>query len=319
MLAAKQILIGTRKSRLALIQAQEIKDHIINSYPEYQSNPDLVSIVKFKTTGDIVVDRSLVDIGGKGLFTKEIEEALLNNKIDIAVHSAKDMPAFYKEGLKTVAIPRRNDSRDAFISAKYSSIKDLPNGAIVGTASPRRKALILNQRPDLKIINFRGNVETRLNKLLENEVDATILAVAGLERLSINNDNIYALQHQEMLPAIGQGALIVQSKNDNQFIIDLLAKINHIPSQICVEAERYILKAINGSCNTPIAAYCHIENNKLHIKAQLSSPDGKNIYQIEGSDEICNPKKLGNDIGLEIKQHASHILQEIQRDISTAH
>jgi hydroxymethylbilane synthase len=156
-LGVKKILIGSRASKLALTQAKEVKNLILSSHPEYQKNPDLISILPFKTTGDKITNKSLVDIGGKGLFIKEIEEALSDGRIDIAVHSMKDIPAFFKENLEIFAIPKRNDHRDAFISNKYSSINDLPKNSTIGTSSPRRASLILNERPDLKIVNFRGN------------------------------------------------------------------------------------------------------------------------------------------------------------------
>ncbi|MFT6332942.1 MAG: hydroxymethylbilane synthase [Lentimonas sp.] len=309
-ISAKKISIGTRGSKLALVQAKAIKELIIHEHPEYQSSPELVSIITFKTTGDKITNKSLVDIGGKGLFIKEIEEALLLEKVDIAVHSMKDVPGFFSDGLKITAIPKRIDSRDAFIS-KYSSIQDLPKGGKVGTSSPRRAALILNQRPDLEIINFRGNVGTRLRKLEENQVDATILAVAGLERLGMKSHIASIISEEEMLPAIGQGALAIQSRNNDEFIEKILRPLNDEESEICVLAERAFLRTINGSCNTPLAAYCQIKNNQLHLQVLLASLDGEEICSTFRVGNLQDAEKMGNDAGEEIKKTGKHILDQL--------
>ena len=316
MLAPRKISIGTRGSILALMQAKEVRDQIISTHTDYQNSPHLISIVPFKTTGDKIIDRSLVEIGGKGLFIKEIEEALLNNfsgsaQIDIAVHSMKDMPSFFSDGLGIFAIPQRKDARDAFISTKYSTISNLPLHACVGSSSPRRAALILNQRPDLKIINFRGNIDTRLKKLNTNQVAATILAVAGLERISMQNHITKILDEDEMLPAVGQGALALQAKNNDDFIIKLLEPLNHLNSQICIDAERAFLKTINGSCKTPLAANCKIKNGQLHLQALLASLDGKEIYKTSRTSDLNDAVKIGNDAGKEIKIIGRHILDNL--------
>ncbi len=311
MFATQKISIGTRGSKLALTQAEEVRNLIISAYPEYQKSPDLISIIPFKTTGDKITDKSLTQIGGKGLFIKEIEEALLNKQIDIAVHSMKDMPGFFSEGLDIFAVPQRKDARDAFISNKYSSIKDLPQNATVGTSSPRRAALILNQRPDLNIINFRGNIDTRLNKLHNNQVEATILAVAGLKRINMENHITSIISEDEMLPAVGQGALALQARSDDDFIINLLKPLNDEMSNICVSAERAFLKTINGSCNTPLAAYCTIKNHQLYLQVLLSSLDGKEIYKTSRTGGLQDSIKIGNDAGFELKQKGKRILDEL--------
>jgi hydroxymethylbilane synthase len=308
MLDVREISIGTRGSKLALVQAEEVKNHILKNHPEYQKSPHLISIKTFKTTGDKVTDRSLVDIGGKGLFIKEIEEALLNKEIDLAVHSMKDMPAFFSEGLDIFAVLERQDARDAFISSKYLKLTDLPQSAVIGTSSPRRAALILHQRPDLKIINFRGNVDTRINKLEQQQADATILAVAGLNRINMHNHIKSIIPISEMLPAVGQGALALQARIGDNFMQQLLESINHQPSKVCVDAERAFLKTINGSCQTPLAAYCQIENNYLHLQALLASLDGKEIYQTSRVGSVADAIKIGNDAGEEIKKNGAHIL-----------
>ncbi len=311
MLATQKISIGTRGSKLALAQSEEVKQLIISHYPEYQKSPELISIIPFKTTGDKIIDQSLVDIGGKGLFIKEIEEALLSGRIDIAVHSMKDMPGFFSSGLDIFAIPERKDPRDAFISNQYSSIKNLPLNATVGTSSPRRAALILNQRPDLKIVNFRGNIDTRLNKLQDKQVDATILAVAGLTRIELQNRITTIIDTEEMLPAVGQGALALQARSSDQFIIKLLEPLNHQTSKICVTAERAFLKTINGSCKTPLAAYCQVQNNQLFLQVLLASLDGKTIYKTLRTGDLQDSVRIGNDAGEEIKKISKHILDNL--------
>jgi hydroxymethylbilane synthase len=305
---AKKIQIGTRGSNLALAQAHQIKELISSFNSEYQKNPDLISVVTFKTTGDKILDRSLSDIGGKGLFTKEIEEALLEEKIDIAVHSMKDMPAFCPQGLDIFAIPKREDFRDAFISKKYQSISQLPNGAVVGTSSSRRKALLLKIRPDLKVVNFRGNVNTRLEKIDKGEVDATILAVAGLKRIHKENYISSIISAEEILPAIAQGAIGVQCRINDEYVIDLVRKINDPQSSLVVSAERAFLKVIDGSCKTPIAANCQIKNNQLHLKALICRPDGGEVFETYQIGNLDEAEKIGNQAGLEIKKNAQHII-----------
>ena len=311
MLAIQKISIGTRGSKLALAQAAEVKNHILSSSSEYKNSPDLISIIPFKTTGDKIIDKNLVEIGGKGLFIKEIEEALLTKQIDIAVHSMKDMPGFFSEGLDIFAVPERQDARDAFISNQYSSIANLPDGAIVGSSSPRRAALMLHSRPDLKIVSFRGNIDTRLQKLQQKQVDATILAVAGLKRISMQNHITKIIDESEMLPAVGQGALALQARDNDDSIIKILESLNHHHSKICVDAERAFLKTINGSCKTPLAANCKIENNQLHLKVLLASLDGKEIYQTSRIGNFTDAVMIGNDAGEEIKKLGQHILDEL--------
>ncbi|MES2677354.1 MAG: hydroxymethylbilane synthase [Pseudomonadota bacterium] len=311
MLATRKISIGTRGSKLALTQAEEVKKLITSFYPEYQNSPQLISIIPFKTTGDKIIDKSLVDIGGKGLFIKEIEEALLDQRIDIAVHSMKDMPGFFSSGLDIFAVPERKDPHDGFISNQYSSIKNLPFGATIGTSSPRRAALILNQRSDLKIVNFRGNIDTRLSKLQDQQVDATILAVAGLTRIDLQNRITAIIDTQEMLPAVGQGALALQARSDDEFMIKFLEPLNHSISTICVAAERAFLKTINGSCKTPLAAYCQVQNNQLFLQVLLASLDGREIYKTSRTSDLKDSIRIGNDAGEEIKKIGKHILDNL--------
>ncbi|MFT5703389.1 MAG: hydroxymethylbilane synthase [Rickettsiales bacterium] len=311
MTAVRKILIGSRASKLALSQANEVKNLIISSHKEYQNYPDLISIISFRTSGDKIINRSLIEIGGKGLFIKEIEEALSKGQIDIAVHSMKDVPGFFQDNLDILAIPQRNDAHDAFISNKYSSISNLPLNASVGTSSPRRAALILNQRPDLKITNFRGSIGTRLNKLQENQVSATILAVAGLNRTNLEGHIASIISEEEMLPAVGQGALALQARKNDDFIRELLEPVNHQDSNICVLAERAFLKTINGSCNTPLAAYCQIKNNQLHLETLLASLDGTEIHRTSRIGGLKDFTAMGNSAGEEIKIVAKHVLADL--------
>ncbi len=308
MTSAQNIIIGTRKSELALAQSHEIKKLITNQHKEFQSNVDALSIQGFKTTGDNILDKNLSDIGGKGLFTKEIEEALLSNKISLAVHSMKDMPAIHPTGLDILAITKREDPRDAFISLKYKSIEELPKNAVIGTSSTRRKALLLKIRPDLKIVNFRGNINTRLNKIQQGEVDATILAVSGLKRINKEHYITSILPTSLMLPAVGQGAIGVQCRLNDHFACNLIKKINHLETSICIKAERAFLKEVDGSCKTPIAGYCEIKNDSLLLQALIISPDGKEIYKTSKTGKLDEAKKIGKEAGIEIKTKAQHIL-----------
>ncbi len=308
----RSINIGTRESKLALAQANQIKNLILDTAPEYKENSNLISIITFKTTGDKILDKNLSDIGGKGLFTKEIEEALIEREIDLAVHSMKDMPALSPQGLDIFAITKREDPRDAFISKKYKSISDLPIGAIVGTSSSRRKALLLKLRPDLTIVNFRGNVTTRLEKIDQGQVDATILAIAGLKRINKEEYINSAISIDEILPAVAQGAIGVQARDNDEFIINLVKKINDEISDICVKAERAFLKIMDGSCKTPMAAYCQNQNGKLHLKALICSSDGKEIYETYKTGSLDEAEKIGIEAGFEIKKNAKNILSKIE-------
>lgn len=302
------IIIGSRASKLAVAQSLLVKELIIKFNPEYHNDPDLISISTFKTTGDNILDKSLSDIGGKGLFTKEIEEALIERRIDVAVHSMKDMPAFYPEGLDIFAIPQREDPRDAFISKKYQSFADLPQGAIIGTSSSRRKSLLLRIRPDLRIVNFRGNVNSRLEKIDNNEVDGTILAVAGLKRIKMENYISSIISPEQILPAVAQGAIGIQCRTNDQPTIDIVRKVNDQSSSICVVAERAFLKIIDGSCRTPVAAYCQVENNSLSLRVLIASLDGKEVYQTSRIGSFFEAERMGIDAGFEIKKKAKHIL-----------
>ena len=265
-----RLRIGTRASPLALAQAYETRIRLAGADPALAAN-GAVEIVEIITQGDKIQDRTLSEIGGKGLFTKEIDDALLQNRVDIAVHSMKDMPTLLPDGMVLACILPRADARDAFISPKAASLAELPAGAVIGTASLRRQAQILNKFPQLKVVPLRGNVQTRLKKLAAGEVDATLLAVAGLHRLYRADVITAALSETEMLPAVAQGAIGITCREDDDEILAWLARLNCRTSALCVTAERAFLRALDGSCRTPIAAHAVLaEDATLSFKGNVA-------------------------------------------------
>jgi hydroxymethylbilane synthase len=266
-----KIVIGTRGSKLALWQAEWIKSEMQKLYPDLE-----VELNKIKTTGDKILDVPLAKVGGKGLFVKEIEEALLKGEADIAVHSMKDVPTDFPDGLHLPVITKREDPRDAFISQisnskfQISNFKDLPHGATVGTSSLRRSCQLLRIRPDLKIEQLRGNLDTRLRKLDEGQFDAIILAAAGVKRLGWAERITEILSPEISLPAIGQGAVGIECRINDEFINNLIAPLNHPETAICVRAERAFLKKLEGGCQVPIAAYARIISQESRVRSQES-------------------------------------------------
>ena len=252
-----RLRLGTRGSPLALAQANEVCARLASAHPELAEGA--VEIVVITTTGDTIQDRTLADIGGKGLFTKEIEEALLAGRIDAAVHSMKDVPTWLPEGLEISTILPREDPRDALFSAGGQDLAGLPAGSVIGTASLRRQAQVLMARPDLRVVPFRGNVQTRLRKLAEGEVDATLLAMAGLNRLGLSGEVSAVLAPEVMLPAVAQGAIGLEIRSDDAGTRDTLAALDDRDSAIRVAAERACLAVLDGSCRTPIAAFAEFE------------------------------------------------------------
>jgi hydroxymethylbilane synthase len=284
----KQIRIGTRASALALWQADWVKSEIESEYPGM-----IVTLTKIKTTGDKILDVPLAKVGGKGLFVKEIEEAMLENEIDIAVHSMKDVPTFFPNGLHLACITKREDARDALLSRNHVSFKDLPRGANVGTSSLRRQAQLMSMRPDFVIHQLRGNVGTRMQKLKEGRFDAIILAAAGVKRLGLEANVTEYLSPEISLPAIGQGALGIECRVDDRELNDLIAFFNHPESRTCVTGERALLRRLEGGCQVPIACYGQIKDRKLRLIGLVGSVDGKRIIRdsIEGEPEKA--EKLG--------------------------
>jgi hydroxymethylbilane synthase len=275
----QRIRVGTRASKLAIIQANEIKTLLLSLLPLKE---DQIEIIPIATSGDKIQNQSLADIGGKGLFIKEIEEYLIEEKIDIAVHSAKDVPPLIHRSTKISAFTKRKNPCDYFISSRFKSIDELPIGAIVGTSSARRKSILLGMRSDLNIVSFRGNVDTRMEKVLRNEVDASVLAACGLLRLgkSIAEENI--IQPEAMLPAAGQGSLILQTRVNDHSICDLSYRINDETTMSCVKIERLFLEKISASCTTPISAYCEYDGKKFRLRTKIFDYDGGDFF---GTDE----------------------------------
>lgn len=297
----KIITIGSRSSKLSVVQSDIVRDLILKNNPDYRDHSGLIQIKSFTTKADKIIDRPLCDIGGKGLFTHEIEESLLNSSIDIAVHSMKDMATICHEDLNICATIKRNDVRDAFISNKYSSLSNLPKNAIIGTSSLRRKAIILSKRPDLKIVNFRGNVLTRLAKLDRGEVDATILSYAALKRLEIEDRAKEIFTTDDFLPAPAQGAIAIQARKNDPLINSLINKLDHQETRITTQAERLFLKLLDGSCKTPIAALCQINNNIIDFKGFITCLEGKKIFKLEFSSKIGDHIDIITKKTLEIK------------------
>jgi hydroxymethylbilane synthase len=298
---APLVRIGTRGSPLALIQAQEVKRRLVDAWPELAA-PGAVTVVPIKTSGDRIQDRTLADAGGKGLFTKEIEEALLAGTVDLAVHSMKDMPTWLPDGLTIPCLLPREDPRDALIAGRARALADLKPGAIVGTASLRRQAQILALRPDLRVVSLRGNVETRLRKIAAGEADATLLALAGLKRLGMVDRASAVLTPEEMLPAVAQGAIGVECRAADTRALELLAPLHDRPTGIVVTAERALLARLDGSCRTPIAALAALDGDSLRLDALIATPDGRRVLRTQRSGAQADAAALGDDAGQELRR-----------------
>ena len=291
--------IGTRGSPMALIQAGVVRNRLLVAHPERA-----VELVTIRTTGDRVQTRLLSEIGGKGLFTKEIEEALFDGRIDLAVHSLKDMETVLPTGLAIGAVLPRDDPRDALVARDGAGLANLPQGARIGTASLRRRAQLLRLRPDLDVAPIRGNVDTRLNKLASGEVDALVVALCGLERLGKAEIVSEILEPAVMLPAVGQGALAIECREADERMRQLLVPLNDRDSAACVAAERAMLAALDGSCRTPIAGLATIGGDRLHLEALLLSPDGDAERRGQIAGAIGDAVALGSDAGAELRRLA---------------
>jgi hydroxymethylbilane synthase len=296
-LPAKPLLIGTRGSPLALWQARHVRARLIEEHGFPEGDVELSIIT---TSGDRITDKPLRDFGGKGLFTKEIDEALLSGAIDLAVHSMKDLPTVLPEGISVAAVLPRADVRDAFISTKAPSLAELRPGSVVGTASLRRAAQVKRLRPDLRVTDLRGNVETRLRKLNEGVADATLLALAGLTRLGLASEATSILPTREMLPAVAQGAIGVASRSDDEKTRALLAPLNDARSATSVACERAFLARLDGSCKTPIAGLAEIDEGVLRFRGLILAPDGSEWYGIELTGEAEHARNIGTDAGDEL-------------------
>ncbi len=298
---AKTIRIGTRGSPLALAQAHETRARLMAAHglPE-----DAFEICVIKTTGDMILDRPLSEAGGKGLFTKEIEEALLSNAIDLAVHSMKDMQTALPDGLIIGATLPREDVRDAFISLSHASLATLPSGARVGTSSLRRQAQVKRIRPDLEVVGFRGNVQTRFKKLGDGVADATFLACAGLHRLGHADRITERIATSDMLPAVAQGAIGIEIRGADIATARLITPLNDEKSAICVAAERAFLAKLEGSCRTPIAGLAELDGDSLRFRGEILTPDGREHHATERSGTATHAIKLGNDAAEELLARA---------------
>ena len=294
--------IGSRGSPLALVQAREVQSRLAAAAA---IDPARIEIKVIRTTGDVVQDRPLADAGGKGLFTKEIEEALLAGAIDLAVHSSKDLPTVLPAGLILAGFLPREDARDAFIGRNAKTLHELPRGAVVGTASPRRQAFVRRLRPDVRVVTLRGNVETRLRKLDAGEVDATLLAVAGLKRLGLLSAATAILDVDEFIPAVGQGAIGIETRADDTKTRALVAAIDDADTACAVAAERAFLAVLDGSCRTPNGGHATITGEKLRFRGIIVKPDGSEAFEAlrEGRREAA--AELGADAGRELHERAS--------------
>jgi len=288
--------IGTRGSPLALAQAEETRARLMAAHALPEA---AFAIEVIKTTGDAVQDRPLGEIGGKGLFTKEIEDALLSRRIDLAVHSMKDMPTVLPPGLEIVCLLPREDVRDCFVSHAHGAIADLPKGAVVGTSSLRRRAQLLHRRPDLSVVEFRGNVQTRMRKLEDGVAAATFLACAGLNRLGLSLGT--PVTPEEMLPAIAQGAIGIETRADDEATRALLAPLNCAETETRLAAERAFLAGLDGSCRTPIGGLALIEGGTLWLRGEIIRPDGTEIHQTERRGPRAAAAAMGADAAEELR------------------
>jgi hydroxymethylbilane synthase len=305
--------LGSRGSPLAMTQSRYVATllaRLIGETPAIES---------FITSGDRIADRRLQDAGGKGLFTKELDEALLDNRIDAAVHSLKDLPTLMPHGIALAAIPTREDPRDAFISPKARDLKSLPPGAVIGTASLRRQAQTLHLRPDLQVVTLRGSVETRLNRIGEGRMDATFLALAGLTRMGLQGHAASLVDVDQMPPAPGQGALAITCRADDARTLDVLTRLSDSRLEIAIAAERGFLHALDGSCRTPIGALARFKGDELHFLGEVLTPDGKKRWRREerltlGADAKGDAARLGRKLGGEIRAEAGEtFIQSLEK------
>lgn len=305
--ARSTLVIGTRGSQLAMWQAEWVQGQL------KQMVPDLIVVLqRIQTSGDKIQDVPLAKVGGKGLFVKEIEEALLRKDIDLAVHSMKDMPAVLPDGLRIVCIPEREDPRDALLTRDGKTLDALPMGARVGTSSLRRQSQLLHARPDLHIEMLRGNVDTRLRKLQENHFDAIVLAASGLKRLGWESHISECLSVDVSLPAIGQGALGIEGRTDDGFVHEVLARLEHPATRITVTAERALLKRLEGGCQVPIAGHAVLDGECLTLDGLVASLDGKRYVRYSLAGSMSEAESLGTKVAEELlARGAKHILQEV--------
>jgi hydroxymethylbilane synthase len=305
-----KLVIASRESRLAMWQAEHVRARLLELYPH-----STVEILGMTTRGDQILDRTLSKVGGKGLFVKELEVAMQNGEADLAVHSLKDVPMELPDGFELAAILEREDARDAFVSNDYARLADLPDGAIVGTSSLRRQALIAARYPKLVIHPLRGNLDTRLGKLDKGEYAAIILAAAGLKRLGIASRIRSVIEPEDSLPAPGQGAMAIEIPSGREDLRQLLAPLNHPDTAHAVRAERTLSLTFGGSCQIPLAAFATVDGSGMHLRAMVATPDGKRIARAEINGEATAPEALGRQIASLLEaQDARSILAECKTD-----
>ena len=297
-ISADIVRIGTRGSALALAQAHETRERLVAATGR---SPDDFEIVVIKTSGDRILDRPLSEVGGKGLFTKEIEEALLDRSIDLAVHSSKDMPTVLPDGLVISAFLPREDVRDAFLSRRVKTLADLPAGARVGTSSLRRRAMVRRLRPDLEVVEFRGNVQTRLKKLEDGVADATLLANAGLRRLGLEAEIASVIETEDFLPAVGQGAICIETRADDAATLALVGLIHHAETAAALTLERAFLRVLDGSCRTPIAGLARVVGDMVHFDGMILRPDGSEAHAIRREGPLAEAEAIGREAGEVLK------------------
>jgi hydroxymethylbilane synthase len=305
-----KLVIASRESRLAMWQAEHVRARLLELYPH-----STVEILGMTTRGDQILDRTLSKVGGKGLFVKELEVAMQQGEADLAVHSLKDVPMELPEGFELAAILEREDPRDAFVSNDYARLADLPDGAIVGTSSLRRQALIAARYPKLVIHPLRGNLDTRLGKLDKGEYAAIILAAAGLKRLGMASRIRSVIEPEDSLPAPGQGAMAIEIPAGREDLRQLLAPLNHADTAHAVRAERTLSLTFGGSCQIPLAAFATVDGDSMHLRAMVATPDGKRIARADINGEATAPEALGRQIASLLEsQDARSILAECKTD-----
>jgi hydroxymethylbilane synthase len=315
--AVEPLRIGTRGSPLAMAQAYETRRRLQEEFPELCED-GAIEICVLKTQGDMILDKSLMELGGKGLFTKELDVALLGNEVDICVHSMKDVPTWLPEGTVLPCNLPREDTNDAFIhkDGSVKTIEELPDNSVIGTASLRRQAQLMAKNPTLKCVNFRGNVQTRLRKLDDGVVDATLLAIAGLKRMDMDGCATSVLDWDEMLPAVAQGAIGIQCRSDDERALKYIDALNHPDTKVCVDCERAFLEALDGNCKTPIAGQARVVDGKIVFRGLIAMPDGSQKFETEATGEIADAKDIGRQAGEKLKAEAGEKFFEMMVEMS---
>ena len=298
----KNFLIGSRGSQLSLAYSGHVKNLLLKTNPQFDSSSIQIKIIK--TTGDIFQNKKISDIGGKGVFSKQIEDELLDSKIDLAVHSLKDLPSKMTDGLCVNAVIKRNDPRDAFLSYSSKSFFELKSQSIIGTSSFRRKAQLNSLRNDINIVSMRGNIDTRIAKLKNKEFDAIVLSLAGLNMLNLENEAKEVFTVDQMLPAVGQGAIALQSRIDDKKTLNIVKMVNDEETYCCIQAERALLEAIGGDCDTAVGGLAKLSNETIILKSELFSNDGNQKFVVENSGHFKEAKEIGYKVGEELLKKA---------------